>query len=95
MRGFFLRLLITALGLWVADQLLSGITIDGTGALTLWDAEYWQVVRTYDWRVGPLTRVAFTADGLTGVCGTEAGQLVVFDIGTGKKGEEAQNVRSV
>ena len=33
MRGFFLRLVITALGLWVADQLLSGITIDGTGAL--------------------------------------------------------------
>lgn len=33
MRGFFLRLLITALGLWVADQLLAGITFTGTGAL--------------------------------------------------------------
>jgi putative membrane protein len=33
MKGFLLRLLITALGLWVADQLLSGITITGTGAL--------------------------------------------------------------
>ena len=33
MKGFLLRLLITALGLWVADQLLAGITITGTGAL--------------------------------------------------------------
>jgi putative membrane protein len=33
MKGFLIRLLITALGLWVADQLLSGITITGTGAL--------------------------------------------------------------
>jgi len=33
MRGFLVRLLITALGLWVADQLLPGIAITGTGAL--------------------------------------------------------------
>ena len=33
MRGFLVRLLITALGLWVADQLLPGIAIAGTGAL--------------------------------------------------------------
>jgi putative membrane protein len=35
MKGFFLRLLITALGLWVADRLLSGITITGTGSLII------------------------------------------------------------
>ena len=35
MKGFLIRLLITALGLWVADQLLSGITITGTGALII------------------------------------------------------------
>ena len=33
MRGFLLRLLITALGLWVADQVLPGIWFTGTGAL--------------------------------------------------------------
>jgi putative membrane protein len=33
MRGFLLRLLITALGLWVADRLLPGIAITGAGAL--------------------------------------------------------------
>jgi WD40 repeat protein len=55
-------------------------TVDRSGTLKLWDAEGWQVVRAYDWRAGPLTRVAFTADGLAGVCGTEAGQLIVFDL---------------
>lgn len=35
MPGFVLRLLITALGLWLADELLSGIYIDGTGTLFL------------------------------------------------------------
>ena len=33
MRGFLVRLVITALGLWVADQFLPGIVITGTGAL--------------------------------------------------------------
>jgi putative membrane protein len=33
MRGFLVRLLITALGLWVADQLLAGIAFSSTGAL--------------------------------------------------------------
>jgi putative membrane protein len=33
MRGFLVRLLITALGLWVADQLLPGMGFDSTRAL--------------------------------------------------------------
>lgn len=33
MKGFVIRLLITALGLWVADRLLPGIVITGTGSL--------------------------------------------------------------
>jgi len=35
MSGFLIRLVISALGLWVADFLLDGITIDGTGSLVL------------------------------------------------------------
>ncbi len=33
MRGFLVRLLITAVGLWIADQLLPGILFTSTGAL--------------------------------------------------------------
>lgn len=35
MRGFLLRTLITAVGLWVADAVLPGITIASTGTLVL------------------------------------------------------------
>jgi len=33
MAGFAIRLAISAFGLWLADRLLPGITIDGTGTL--------------------------------------------------------------
>src|SRR5262249_31185972 len=35
MSGFLIRLVISAFGLWVADFLLAGIAIDGTGSLIL------------------------------------------------------------
>ena len=35
MKGFFVRLLITALGLWIADQLLPGIAFTSTSALII------------------------------------------------------------
>jgi putative membrane protein len=35
MSGFLIRLAISALGLWIADYLLDGITIDRTGSLVL------------------------------------------------------------
>ncbi|MBM3982534.1 MAG: hypothetical protein FJ304_20135 [Planctomycetes bacterium] len=55
-------------------------TAEDTGRVKLWDARAWQVVREYDWQCGPLTDVAFTADGAAGVCATAAGQLVQFDV---------------
>ena len=33
MTGFLIRLVVTALGLWVADRLLPGIAFTGTGSL--------------------------------------------------------------
>ena len=35
MIGFLIRLAIVAFGLWLADQLLAGIEIDGTGTLVV------------------------------------------------------------
>ena len=35
MQGFLLRLLITIIGLWLADAVLSGVTIAGTGTFIL------------------------------------------------------------
>jgi hypothetical protein len=55
-------------------------TVDGTPVMSLWSAEAWEVARGYDWGAGGLTCVTTTADGLAGVCGTDAGKLVVFDV---------------
>jgi WD40 repeat protein len=55
-------------------------TVDGTGVMRVWDAEAWEVVRELDWGAGGLTCVTAAADGLAGVCGTDAGSLVVFDV---------------
>jgi WD40 repeat protein len=55
-------------------------TVEDTGVLKLWDVRAWQVVHEYDWQCGPLTCVAFTADGTAGVCGTADGRLVQFDL---------------
>jgi WD40 repeat protein len=55
-------------------------TVGGAGRLTLWDAGSWEPAREYDWGCGPLTCLAFTADGSAGVCGTADGRLVQFDV---------------
>lgn len=55
-------------------------TVDGSPAVRVWSAETWEVVRTYDWHAGGLTCVAASPDGLAGVCGTDDGKLVVFDV---------------
>jgi WD40 repeat protein len=55
-------------------------TVDGTPVMRVWSADTWRVVREYDWAAGGLTCVTATADGLTGVCGTDTGKLVVFDV---------------
>ena len=53
---------------------------DPTCLLRFRDVQAWQVVREYDWQCGPLTCLAFTADGSAGVCGTADGRLVQFDV---------------
>lgn len=53
---------------------------DGTPELRVWSAESWEVIRGYDWGAGGVRCATATADGLAGVCGTETGKLVVFDV---------------
>lgn len=55
-------------------------TVDGSEVMRVWSADSWEVARAFDWNAGELACLAVTADGLTGVCGTENGQLVVFDV---------------
>ncbi|AWM41531.1 WD domain, G-beta repeat [Gemmata obscuriglobus] len=55
-------------------------TAGDDGRLKFWSPATWTVVREYDWNCGPLTCLAFTADGSAGVCGTADGRLVQFDV---------------
>lgn len=55
-------------------------TVGDDGRLKFWNPRTWEVVREYDWGCGPLTALAFTADGAAGVCGTADGRLVQFDV---------------
>jgi hypothetical protein len=76
---------VRPLGRWFLDAAYTGSgrhlgTVDGTTRLVLWDADTWQVAQEYDWGAGNLHRLAFAADGLTGVCGTADGRLVIFDL---------------
>jgi hypothetical protein len=49
------------------------------GAVRLYDAETWRVVRQHDWGVGSLRCVAFSPDGLLGAAGGVGAQVVVWD----------------
>ncbi len=55
-------------------------TVDGSPEMRVWSADSWEVLRGFDWGSGGLTCVTATADGLAGVCGTDTGKLVVFDV---------------
>jgi WD40 repeat protein len=55
-------------------------TVDGTPTMRIWSAETWEVIREYDWGAGALSCVTASPDGLAGVCGSDAGRVVVFDV---------------
>jgi WD40 repeat protein len=55
-------------------------TVDGTPVMRLWSPDSWEITRGYDWNCGGLTCVVSSADGLSGVCGTKTGKLVLFDV---------------
>ena len=55
-------------------------TIDGTRVMRVWSAETGKVINEYDWGLGGLTCIAAASDGLTGICGTNTGRLIAFDV---------------
>jgi len=57
---------------------LAGIT--GDNGVSLFDLASGDLLRTYDWRVGRLDRVAFTPDGTRCVVAGSSGKVLLFDV---------------
>ena len=55
-------------------------TVSRDTAVTMWDTTTWEVVRQYEWKIGPLRSVCFAPDGLRCAAGSETGQVVVWDL---------------
>lgn len=49
------------------------------GRVQVWDPRTCRPLREYRWRVGAITAIAFSADGLLAAAGGESGQVVVWD----------------
>jgi hypothetical protein len=50
------------------------------GTVRVWDRESGDVVRVFDWKLGPVARVAWAPDRVTGAALGGSGQVVVWDV---------------
>src|SRR5262249_51530241 len=55
-------------------------TAGNDGVARFWDTETWTERIAFDWGLGPLWDVTFSADGLTAACCGMAGKVVVWDV---------------
>lgn len=59
------------------DRLL---TVDKGTTVSEWDTTTWQVVRQFDWKIGPLISVAVSPDGCRAAVGSRLGNVLVWDL---------------
>ncbi|MDY3562647.1 hypothetical protein R5W23_004121 [Gemmata sp. JC673] len=51
-----------------------------SGAVTLYDTQSWKAVGAFDWKIGPLRAVCFSADGTRAAVISDAGTVMVWDV---------------
>lgn len=57
------------------------IAVNNDAAVRVYDTDTWAEVTGYEWQIGKLTAVAVAPDGLRAACGSNKGQVVVWDLG--------------
>jgi WD40 repeat protein len=48
--------------------------------VTFWDARTWKEHRAFDWKIGPLTDLAISPDGMRAAAASRRGKIVVWDL---------------
>jgi WD40 repeat protein len=57
------------------------IAVNNDATVRVYDTASWNELTGYEWQIGRLTAVAVAPDGLRAVCGSNKGQVVVWDLG--------------
>jgi WD40 repeat protein len=55
-------------------------TVSGDGKVRCFDARSWSELPGFEWSIGPLRDVAFSADGMLAASCSERGKIVVWDV---------------
>jgi WD40 repeat protein len=72
------RLHVTGVAWHPSGKYLAAAGNDET--VTLYDADSWQIAKTYTWAVGRLKSVCFSPDGTLAAVGSDTGRVVVWDV---------------
>jgi WD40 repeat protein len=75
---------------WAGDKAYAatGFTTDGRylaaahgdRLLRIWKVPSWRPVTALDWKIGPLTALAFAPDGMLAACGSRRGRIALWDV---------------
>jgi WD40 repeat protein len=58
----------------------TSLYIGTSEGLHIYDVATWSLVKSYEWAIGGIMKLAFTPDGLCGIAGGNRGQVVVWDL---------------
>ena len=56
------------------------IAVNNDAAVRVYDTKTWKETTGYEWKIGKLTAVAVSPDGLRAACGSDKGRVVVWDL---------------
>jgi WD40 repeat protein len=65
---------------WAGDAAGRVLVTAGQANVRFWDTATWQERAAYDWKIGPVTAVALSQDGMVAAAGSKSGKIVLWDV---------------